>query len=174
MQKNQTSSSRIFLGERYSRTSRVDSIADRSSNFDLIGNNRETAAADVLAGICGSLPSEAMSSCITSSADPGESYHRYWKCPKVYSLLKRHSIPDFSQNVDEGTCSDESCGDMDPTDWTDEEKSVFIQAVSSYGKDFAMISQCVRTRSRDQCKVFFSKARKCLGLDLIHPRNRNT
>ncbi|KAE8702580.1 Serine carboxypeptidase-like 27 isoform 1 [Hibiscus syriacus] len=132
MQKNQTSSSRIFLGERYSRTSRVDSIADRSSNFDLIGNNRETAAADVLAGICGSLPSEAMSSCITSSADPGESYHRYWKCPKVYSLLKRHSIPDFSQNVDEGTCSDESCGDMDPTDWTDEEKSVFIQAVSSY------------------------------------------
>ncbi|XP_039021552.1 uncharacterized protein LOC120153721 [Hibiscus syriacus] len=173
MQKNQTSSSRIFLEERYCRTSRVDSIADRSNNFDLIGNDWETAAADVLAGICGSLPSEAMSSCITSSADQGESYHRDWKCPKVDSLLKRHLIPDFPRNVDEGTCSDESCGDMDPTDWTDEEKSVFIQAVSSYGKDFSMISRCVRTRSRDQCKVFFSKASKCLGLDLIRPRNRD-
>ncbi|KAK5833092.1 hypothetical protein PVK06_016904 [Gossypium arboreum] len=36
-----------------------------------------------------------------------------------------------------------------------------------------MISQSVGTRSRDQCKVFFSKARKCLGLDLIHPRTRS-
>ncbi|KAG4201744.1 hypothetical protein ERO13_A05G297400v2 [Gossypium hirsutum] len=53
------------------------------------------------------------------------------------------------------------------------EKSVFIQAILSYGKDFGMISQSVGTRSRDQCKVFFSKARKCLGLDLIHPRTRS-
>ncbi|XP_052487456.1 uncharacterized protein LOC105770979 isoform X2 [Gossypium raimondii] len=59
---------------------------------------------------------------------------------------------------------------MDPADWLDEEKSVFIQAVLSYGKDFGMISQSVGTSSRDQCKVFFSKAHKCLGLDLIHPR----
>nr|KJB78953.1 hypothetical protein B456_013G026300 [Gossypium raimondii]KJB78954.1 hypothetical protein B456_013G026300 [Gossypium raimondii] len=174
MQKHQTSSSRIFFGGRYSKISRADDrIADRLSSFDIIGNDRETAAADVLAGICGSLSSEAMSSCITSSLDPGESFHRDWKCHKVDSLLKRRSTSNVAQNVDDGTCSDESCGEMDPADWTDEEKSVFIQAVSSYGKDFAMISRCVRTRSRDQCKVFFSKARKCLGLDLIDPRTRN-
>ncbi|KAG4110020.1 hypothetical protein ERO13_D13G023500v2 [Gossypium hirsutum] len=174
MQKHQTSSSRIFFGGRYSKISRADDrIADRLSSFDIIGNNRETAAADVLAGICGLLSSEAMSSCITSSVDPGESFHRDWKCHKVDSLLKRRSTSNVAQNVDDGTCSDESCGEMDPADWTDEEKSVFIQAVSSYGKDFAMISRCVRTRSRDQCKVFFSKARKCLGLDLIDPRTRN-
>ncbi|KAE8711084.1 Serine carboxypeptidase-like 27 isoform 1 [Hibiscus syriacus] len=133
MQKHQTSSSMIFLGGRYSRTSRVDSIADRSSSFDIIGNDRETAAADVLAGICGSLSSEPMRSCITSSVDPGESYHRDWKCPKVASLLKRHSISEVTPDVDEGTGSDESFGEMYPTDWTDEEKSVFMQAVSSYG-----------------------------------------
>ncbi|MBA0566663.1 hypothetical protein Golob_011461 [Gossypium lobatum] len=62
---------------------------------------------------------------------------------------------------------------MDPADWLDEEKSVFIKAVLSYGKDFGMISQSVGTRSKDQCQVFFSKARKCLGLDLIHPRTRS-
>ncbi|EOY18595.1 Duplicated homeodomain-like superfamily protein isoform 1 [Theobroma cacao] len=175
MRNRQTSAGRIFLGGRFdSKTSRVDdSIVERSSSFDVIGNDRETVAADVLAGICGSLSSEAMSSCITSSADPGESYQREWKCQKVDSVVKRPSTSDVTQNIDDDTCSDESCGEMDPADWTDEEKSVFIQAVSLYGKDFAMISRCVGTRSRDQCKVFFSKARKCLGLDLIHPRTRN-
>ncbi|KAK4385878.1 hypothetical protein Sango_2711800 [Sesamum angolense] len=39
--------------------------------------------------------------------------------------------------------------------------------LASYGKDFLKISECVGTRSINQCKVFFSKARKCLGLDLI-------
>ncbi|XWS75128.1 hypothetical protein CRYUN_Cryun01aG0058700 [Craigia yunnanensis] len=165
-----TSSGRVFLGRRFdSKISRVDdSIAELSSSFDIIGNERETVAADVLAGICGSLSSEAMSSCTTSSAD-----HHEWKYHKVDSVVKRPSTSDVTQNVDGDTCSDESCGEMDPADWTDEEKSVFIQAVSSYGKDFGMISRCVGTRSRDQCKVFFSKARKCLGLDLIHPRTRN-
>ncbi|KAG2729941.1 hypothetical protein I3760_01G272200 [Carya illinoinensis] len=114
----------------------------------------------------------AMISCITSSVDPGESY-REWKCQKVDSGIKWPLTPDVMHNFDDETCSDESCGEMDPSDWTDEEKSMFIQAVSSYGKDFVMISRCVRTRSRDQCKVFFSKARKCLGLDLIHPGPRN-
>ncbi|XVF83270.1 hypothetical protein PTKIN_Ptkin16aG0472900 [Pterospermum kingtungense] len=171
----QLSSSRILLGGRLeSRTSRVDdSTAERSSSINAIWNDSETLAADVLAGICGTMSSEAMSSCTTSSADPGESYHREWMCQKVDSLVKRPSISDVTQNVDDDTCSDESCGEMDPADWTDVEKSIFIQAVSSYGKDFGMISRCVRTRSRDQCKVFFSKARKCLGLDLIHPRTRN-
>ncbi|KDP25729.1 hypothetical protein JCGZ_23950 [Jatropha curcas] len=149
-----------------------DGNLDRSSNFDVLENERETAAADVLAGICGSMSSEAMSSCITTSVDPGEGC-REWKSQKVDSVKKRPSTSDVTQNVDEDTSSDESCGEMDPSDWTDEEKSIFIRAVSSYGKDFAMISRCVRTRSRDQCKVFFSKARKCLGLDSIHPAPGN-
>ncbi|KAF5467145.1 hypothetical protein F2P56_017002 [Juglans regia] len=149
-----------------------DGILERSNHLDIIRDERETVAADVLAGICGSLSSEAMISCITSSVDPGESY-REWKCQKVDSGIKWPSIPDVMHNFDDETCSDESCGEMDPSEWTDEEKSMFIQAVSSYGKDFVMISRCVRTRSRDQCKVFFSKARKCLGLDLIHPGPRN-
>ncbi|CAL2242466.1 unnamed protein product [Prunus armeniaca] len=161
---------RLFLGG-YMNTNPSrgdDTTVERSCGFDAIGNERETVAADVLAGICGSLSSEAVSSCITSSIDPGEGY-REWKCQKVDSLARRPLTPDVMQNVDDETCSEESCGEMDPSDWTDAEKSSFIQAVSSYGKDFAMISRCVRTRSQHQCKVFFSKARKCLGLDLVHP-----
>lgn len=164
-------SGRLFLGGYSdSKTSWGDSgTVERPCSFDIIGNERETVAADVLAGICGSLSSDAMGSCITSSVDPGEGY-REGKGQKVESVVGRPLTPDVTQIIDEGTCSDESCGEMDSSsDWTDEEKSVFIRAVSLYGRDFAMISQCVRTRSRDQCKVFFSKARKCLGLDLIHP-----
>lgn len=168
------SSGRISSGGRGdSRTSLGDDgIIERSSSFDVIGSERETAAADVLAGICGSLSSEAMSSCITSSVDPAEG-QRDWRHQKVDSIMRLPSTSDVTQNVDDDTCSDESCGEMDPSDWTDEEKSIFIQAVSSYGKDFSMIARCVRTRSRDQCKVFFSKARKCLGLDLIHTGRGN-
>ncbi|XP_039037328.1 uncharacterized protein LOC120174600 isoform X1 [Hibiscus syriacus] len=174
IQNRHKSSGRIFLGGRLvSKTSRVDdSSAIRSSNFEIVGSDQDTVAADVLAGICGSFSSEAMSSCITS-AGPGESYHHDWKCHKVDFVVKRPSASDVLQNVDEDTCSDESCGEMVSAHWTDEEKSIFIQAVSSYGKDFEMISRYVGTRTRDQCKVFFSKARKCLGLDLIQSTTRN-
>ncbi|KAM1125831.1 hypothetical protein ACFX13_041858 [Malus domestica] len=166
----QTYSRRLILGAyRNTNTSRSeDTTVERSCSLDTIGNERETAAADVLAGICGSMSSEAVSSCITSSIDPGESYLE-WKCQKGDSVVRQPLTPDVMQNVDDETCSDESCGEMDPSDWTDEEKSRFIQAVSSYGKDFAMISRCIRSRSQHQCKVFFSKARKCLGLDFVHP-----
>ncbi|KAK8987151.1 hypothetical protein V6N11_055463 [Hibiscus sabdariffa] len=176
IQNQHKSSGRILLGGRFdSKTPRVvDSIAIRSSNLDVVGSDQDTVAADVLAGICGSFSSEAMGSCITRSTGPGWSYHHDWKCHKVDSVVKRHSTTDVLLNFEEDTCSDESCGEMDSAHWTDEEKSIFIQAVSSYGKDFEMISRHVGTRSRDQCKVFFSKARKCLGLDLIHSRNGNT
>ncbi|KAL0317449.1 UNVERIFIED_CONTAM: Nuclear receptor corepressor 2 [Sesamum angustifolium] len=137
----------------------------RSNSLDMYNNKRETVAADVLAGICGSVSSEAISSCITSSVDPGDGYQD-WRYPRVGSSIKRPLTPEVTQNVDD-ECSDESCGELDPTDWTDEEKSIFIHAVASYGKDFLKISECVGTRSINQCKVFFSKARKCLGLDLI-------
>lgn len=167
----QRSRSRIFSGT--SSSHKVprgeDAPLQRSNSLDMYNN--EIAAADVLAGICGSLSSEAMGSCITSSVDPIEGYQER-KCQRISSCVKRPTTPDVTQNVDD-ECSDESCGEMDPSDWSDEEKSVFIQAVSSYGKDFKMISQCVRTRSREQCKVFFSKARKCLGLDKIQPALRN-
>ncbi|KAL2482072.1 Duplicated homeodomain-like superfamily protein [Forsythia ovata] len=147
----QKCTSRFFLGSSAYRESRGDVCSlQRSNSRDIYDNDRETMAVDVLAGICGSLSSEAMSSCITSSIDPAE------VCEEVYD-----------------SCLDESCEEMDPTDWTDEEKSIFIQAVSSYGKDFAMISRCVRTRSINECKLFFSKARKCLGLDMIQPGPSN-
>ncbi|KAK4436014.1 Nuclear receptor corepressor 1 [Sesamum alatum] len=162
--------SRISFASSSHKAPRIDDgQLQRSNSLDMYSN--ETVAADVLAGICGSLSSEAMSSCITSSVDPADGYQD-WKCQRVTSCIKRPLTPDVTQNIDD-ECSDESCGEMDPTDWTDEEKAVFIQAVSSYGKDFLMISQCVRTRSREQCKIFFSKARKCLGLDQIQPEAGN-
>lgn len=145
-----------------------DGIMERSNSYDMFGNERETVAADVLAGMCCSLSSEAMSSCVTSSVDPTEGY-REWRYRKESTRVKRPLTPDVTQNVDEETCSDDSCGELDSTNWTDEEKSIFVQAVASYGKDFSMISRCVRTKSRNQCKLFFSKARKCLGLDSLRP-----
>lgn len=153
------------------KTSRLSEL-ERSNSLDVCHSERETVAADVLAGICGSLSSEAMSSCITSSVDPGEG-NQEWKQQKVGSLTRLPRTPEVTLSVDDETCSDESCGEMDPTDWTDEEKSTFIQALSAYGKDFVMVSRCVGTRSRDQCKIFFSKARKCLGLDKILPGSGN-
>ncbi|XP_027155746.1 uncharacterized protein LOC113756173 [Coffea eugenioides] len=170
MEIQQTSTSKYLLGRSsdYKSSKGDNGLLERLSSLDADNNERETAAADVLAGICGSLSSEAMSSCITSAVDPGEGYHE-WKYSRVGSSSRLPLTPEAMQNGDEDTCSDESCGEMDPTDWTDEEKAIFIQAVSSYGKDFAMISRYVSTRSREQCKVFFSKARKCLGLDMISP-----
>lgn len=170
----QKCTSRFYIGasSEYKIPRGDNGILERSSSLDVFGNERETAAADVLAGICGSISSEAMSSCITSSLDPGDGYHQDWKSQRAGgSSKRRHLTPEITQSViDDETCSDESCGEeIDAADWTDEEKSIFIQAVASYGRDFAMISQCMGTRSRDQCKVFFSKARKCLGLDMIHP-----
>ncbi|CAO2816458.1 unnamed protein product [Amaranthus hypochondriacus] len=89
-----------------------------------------------------------------------------WKQQKTGIKIKWRWTPEVTQNVDD-SCSDEGCGEWDPADWTDNEKSLFVQAFSSHGKDFSLISQCVKTKSIDQCKVFFSKVRKCLGLDTI-------
>ncbi|XP_076921063.1 uncharacterized protein LOC143582365 isoform X2 [Bidens hawaiensis] len=132
----------------------LDMLGAASEMVAIYCNEQETAAADVLAGICGSISSEALGSCITSSVD-----HQ-----KVGGYSKRWSLND----VDEETCSDDSCGEeINSSIWTDEEKSSFVKALRLYGKDFSMISRCMRTRSSDQCKLFFSKARKSLGLDEI-------
>nr|CAD1841932.1 unnamed protein product [Ananas comosus var. bracteatus] len=133
---------------------------------EMSGNERESIAAGVLAGICGAISSEAMSSCITTTISPSEKIK--------YVANDRQLATEVTQNLDEeDTCSDENCGEVASVDWTDDEKSVFIRALSTYGKDFARISQCVGTRSREQCKIFFSKARKCLGLDAVLQGNDN-
>nr|XP_009406933.1 PREDICTED: uncharacterized protein LOC103989714 isoform X4 [Musa acuminata subsp. malaccensis] len=129
-----------------------------ANSVNISGEERESVAADVLAGIRGALFSEAMSSCDTSSIDPSEKMN----CITADRLL----TPEITQNLDEDDCSDEGSGELDSADWTDDEKSIFVQALSMYGKDFTRISSCMR-RSREQCKIFFSKARKCLGLDVI-------
>ncbi|KAL8533099.1 hypothetical protein ACS0TY_009375 [Phlomoides rotata] len=163
----QKCTSRIFMGasSSYKTPRSEDGPLQRSNSLDMYSN--ETVAADVLAGICGSLSSEAVSSCITTSVDPIDG-HQDRKFQRVGSCVKRPLTPDVTQNVDD-ECSDESCGEMESADWTNEEKSNFIQAITSYGKDFSMISRCVGTRSREQCITFFSKARKSLGLDQIQP-----
>ena len=145
----------------------VEASRGEDSSFDTLGDERETAAAaDVLAGICGSFSSEAMSSCITSSIDPVDG-NKEMKFSKANPLFKQPSTPDISQNADDETCSDESCGEA--TEWTDNETAAFLQAVSSFGKDFAKISRCVGTKTQEHCKRFFSKTRKCLGLNLANP-----
>ncbi|KAE9617497.1 putative transcription factor MYB/SANT family [Lupinus albus] len=148
-----------------------DNITERSSGFDILHDERVSVAADVLAGICGSLSSEAISSC-TSLIDHVEG-NRNMKCLRLSPLCQQPEIPDVAQDIDDGIFSDEGSEEMDLTDWTDEEKALFLQAVSSFGKDYAMIAQYVGTRSQSQCKVFFSKARKCLGLDLMPCRPEN-
>ncbi|RLN27782.1 uncharacterized protein C2845_PM05G11180 [Panicum miliaceum] len=144
--------------------SNISFAAKKSSDRECIDNvplnERESVAADVLAGICGTLSPEGMGSCITSSADLGQ---------KVSMTRMEHILaPEFDRSIDEeDTLSDQEC-EVDPVDWNDDEKSIFIEAMNNYGKDFARISSCVKSKSYEQCKVFFSKARKSLGLDLIH------
>ncbi|KAI0531246.1 hypothetical protein KFK09_000799 [Dendrobium nobile] len=136
------------------------------ANSEISGSDREVAAADVLAGICGALSSDAMSSCVTSSIDPSERLH--------FASIDCSLTPEAAHVIDEeDTCSEESSDELESADWTDEEKYMFIRAFNMYGKDFVKVSHYVRTRSRDQCKIFYSKARKCLSLDVIQPGSTN-
>lgn len=135
------------------------SYLEGENSVDVSGQERDFVAADVLAGICGALSSETMSSCVTSFIHPAERINRI--------TMDQLLTPEVTQNLDEEeACSDEGC-ELGSADWTDEEKSIFIQALGTYDKDFTKISSCMKTRSREQCKIFFSKARKCLGLDVI-------
>ncbi|KAF3781259.1 Nuclear receptor corepressor 1 [Nymphaea thermarum] len=146
-----------------------DGVLERTGDLDMLGNERDAraGAGDLMFGICGALSSEAVSSCVTSSVGPGDGSND-WKYQKMESGFDTPLTPEVMQSVDEDTCSEESYGEVAFSDWTDAEKAIFITALRSYGKDFATISRCVGSRSRDQCKIFFSKARKCLGLDVIH------
>ncbi|KAK1692380.1 hypothetical protein QYE76_009077 [Lolium multiflorum] len=144
----------------------VSVVAKGSLEKDFVANaslhERESVAADVLAGICGTLSPEGMGSCITSSADPGQKIG----VTRMDYLLVPGGVKNFDE---EGTLSDQEC-EVDPVDWNDDEKSTFIEAMNNYGKDFAQISSYVKSKSYEQCKVFFSKARISLGLDMIHQR----
>ncbi|XP_022133838.1 uncharacterized protein LOC111006296 isoform X2 [Momordica charantia] len=161
------SSSRSSGRTAYHTTQCDDGLSERAKSFHMFGNEREKVAADVLAGICGSLSSEAMGSCITSNFDRRDGSQDL-KCKKgATTVLRRRMTANIPRFIDDEIFSDESCGEMDPSYWTDGEKSLFIEAVRAYGKNFSMISTHVGTKSTDQCKIFFSKARKCLGLDLI-------
>uniref|UniRef100_A0ACD5W4V5 Uncharacterized protein n=1 Tax=Avena sativa TaxID=4498 RepID=A0ACD5W4V5_AVESA len=149
---------------RTSYRSDYSAVAKGSSDKDCVANvslhERESVAADVLAGICGTLSPEGMGSCITSSADLGQKIG--------VTRMEYLAAPEAQKSFDdEGTLSDQEC-EVDPVDWNDDEKSAFIEAMNNYGKDFAQISSCVKSKSFEQCKVFFSKARISLGLDMIH------
>ncbi|KAH9605064.1 hypothetical protein KSS87_021441 [Heliosperma pusillum] len=117
------------------------------------------------------LSSEAMGSCISNSMGPNNGNHEL-KHRKVGSFVRQRSATVVSLNVDDDdvdTCSDEICGERDFEDWTDDERFLFVRAFSTHGRDFLTISGFVRTKNRDQCKVFFSKGRKCLGLEYLIP-----
>jgi nuclear receptor co-repressor 1 len=114
----------------------VSVVAKGSLEKDFVANaslhERESVAADVLAGICGTLSPEGMGSCITSSADPGQKIG----VTRMDYLLVPGVVKSFDE---EGTLSDQEC-EVDPVDWNDDEKSTFIEAMNNYGKDFAQIS----------------------------------
>lgn len=134
---------------------------ERVGSRELSGFDKGAVGTCALAGLYSAYSSEAVSSCVTSSVSP----------PEKMNLLRtdRPLTPEVTQIIEEDTCSDEDCAELNSVDWTDEEKSMFIRALSLYGRDFTRISECVGTKSRNQCKNFFSKARKCLSLDQIHP-----
>ncbi|KAJ3682826.1 hypothetical protein LUZ60_013053 [Juncus effusus] len=127
----------------------------RTSHSSL--EDKESLAADVLAGISKAVSSEAVSSCITGQTGSTDPVSKTGQTGRVKTRVK---------SLDED--SEESCGDeLVSPDWLDVEKSLFLQAYNTYGKDFVKISNCIGTRSRDECKVFFSKAKRSLGLSSL-------
>uniref|UniRef100_A0A7N0TLZ5 SANT domain-containing protein n=1 Tax=Kalanchoe fedtschenkoi TaxID=63787 RepID=A0A7N0TLZ5_KALFE len=145
-------------------------ISDRPSDFRLAEYEIGTTDSEILPGACGSASSEAVSSCLTSSVNQEEG-HRNGISKTLSIISEPLSIPEDMQTDDYETCSEESSCELDVGYWTDREKSVFVSSVKSYGKDFYKISGCIGTKSKDQCKSFYSKARKCLGLDVELPDN---
>ncbi|CAE6075958.1 unnamed protein product [Arabidopsis arenosa] len=135
-----------------------------SYSFDF--PRKRTAGADVLA--VGSLSSEQINSCLRTSVSSRERCMDHLKFNHVVKKPRiSHTLHNENSNEEDDSCSEESCGETGPIHWTDDERSAFIQGFSLFGKNFASISRYVGTRSPDQCKVFFSKVRKCLGLESI-------
>ncbi|AEE78920.1 putative transcription factor MYB/SANT family [Arabidopsis thaliana] len=143
-----------------------------SYSFDF--PRKRTAGADVLA--VGPLSPEQINSCLRTSVSSRErcmdhlKFNHVVKKPRISHTLHNensNTLHNENSNEEDDSCSEESCGETGPIHWTDDERSAFIQGFSLFGKNFASISRYVGTRSPDQCKVFFSKVRKCLGLESI-------
>ncbi|KAI5428952.1 hypothetical protein KIW84_033807 [Lathyrus oleraceus] len=73
----------------------------RVKGFGVLQDERETVAADVLTSICGSVLSEATSSCITSSVNPVKG-KRARKCVKAKPLRKPSPPPTMPQSFRSG------------------------------------------------------------------------
>ncbi|XP_024013610.1 uncharacterized protein LOC18021654 isoform X2 [Eutrema salsugineum] len=122
----------------------------------------------------GPLSSEQINSCLRTSVNSSERCIDHLKFDHVVKKPRiSHTTHNENSNEEDDSCSEESCGETGPIHWTDDERSAFIQGFSLFGKNFASISRFVRTRSQDQCRVFFSKVRKCLGLECIQSGSGN-
>lgn len=139
-------------------------------------DSESTAAVDVLAGLCGAFSCEPVGSCVTTTGvDRSESLQE-----KVFSSQHRKKNADTDhtltseavENIEIQYSSEENCEEIN-LDWTDDEKALFISAVTMFGKDFRRICHYVHSKTEVQCKTFFSKARKRLGLDELIPHESN-
>nr|CCO06496.1 myb like transcription factor [Arabis alpina] len=170
----QISSKRITLrGCSSSNSLQHDGNNSEGCSYSLDFPRKRTVGADVLA--VGPLSSEQINSCMRTSVNSKE--ERCMDHLKLDPVVKKprisHTTHNENSNEEDDSCSEESCGETGPIHWTDDERSAFIQGLSLYGKNFASISRFVRTRSQDQCRVFYSKVRKCLGLESIQSGSGN-
>ncbi|CAJ1947732.1 unnamed protein product, partial [Sphenostylis stenocarpa] len=166
-----TASGRLYLWRRDDITNLStgdDSIAHRSNSNSLgiVPDEKESVAADVLVGLCDSLPSEATSSFMTKSIDPVEA-SRDRPCLNVSPQCHQSVTPNVTREIDDECSSHKRCDKMDLSEWINEEKEAFFKTVSSFGDEFKMTAQS-GTRSTDQCKRFFIKGQKCPRLALMH------
>ncbi|CAH8385229.1 unnamed protein product [Eruca vesicaria subsp. sativa] len=169
----QTSSKRITLRGSSSSSSLqhdVNYSEGHSHSFDF--PRKRTLGADVVA--VGPLSSEQINSCLRTSVSSREGCVDHLKFAPAAKKPRISQIThNENSNEDDDSCSEESCGETGPIHWTDAERSAFIQGFSLFGKNFASLSRFVRTRTPDQCRVFFSKVRKCLGLECIQSGSAN-
>ncbi|CAN8268154.1 unnamed protein product [Cochlearia groenlandica] len=169
----QISSKRITLrGCSSSNSLQHDGNNSEECSYSFEFPRKRTAGGDLL-GV-GPSSAEQINSCLRKSVGSRERCIDHLKFePVVKNPQISHSSRKENSNEEDDSCSEESCGETGPIHWTDDERSAFIQGFSLFGKNFASISNVVGTRSQDQCKVFFSKVRKCLGLESIQPGSGN-
>ncbi|CAG7865297.1 unnamed protein product [Brassica rapa] len=169
----QTSSKRITLrGCSSSSSLQHDGNYSEGYSHSFDFPRKRTLGADVVA--VGPLSSEQINSCLRTSVKSREGCNDHLKfAPAAKKPRISHATHNENSNEDDDSCSEESCGETGPIHWTDAERSAFIQGFSLFGKNFASLSRFVRTRSPDQCRVFFSKVRKCLGLECIQSGSGN-
>eukprot|EP01018_Ginkgo_biloba_P000823 Gb_13421 [translate_table: standard] len=92
------------------------------------------------------------------------------KAPGNLGLVIGRNVPtEHSNKIKDAQTSRSLTSNTEEFDsqWTDHERQLFVSALGIFGKDFGNISQHVATKSEGQCKAFFSKTRKRLGLDQV-------